>query len=138
MQSEIISIKTISTENSGSLSFFEAERNIFFPIKRIYYIYRVPTGVKRGGHAHRALSQILFCPYGQIRIVLDEGIEKEEVVLDEPSKGIIISNGIWRDMIWEKDNSVLCVAASDYYDENDYIRDYDEFIKLVKAGYWSV
>lgn len=132
----MLSIKTVKNRSFGLLSFFEANKDIPFGIKRIYYIYQVPTGVKRGGHAHRALSQILFCPYGQIRIVLNDGIEKEEVVLDEPSKGLIISNGIWHDMIWENDNSVLCVAASDYYDENDYIRDYNEFIKLVKAGYW--
>lgn len=135
MKPFFINIKTITDSMKGSLSFFEANKDVPFDIKRIYYIYQVPVGIKRGGHAHRELSQMLFCLYGQIKIVLDDGTKKEEVILDEPSKGLIISKGIWRDMIWEKDNSVLCVAASDYYDESDYIRDYDEFIKYVEEGY---
>jgi dTDP-4-dehydrorhamnose 3,5-epimerase-like enzyme len=134
---KIIKIRTVDTNNLGTLSFFEGTRDIPFEIKRIYYTYNVPKGAKRGGHAHRSLFQFLFCPYGRIRLILDDGKEKEEVLLDEPSKGLILFNGIWRDIIWEKDNSVLCVAASDYYDENDYIRDYNEFIKLVKEGYWN-
>lgn len=132
-----IKINTRQTPLLGSLSFFEAKRDIPFDIKRIYYIYQVPNGAQRGGHAHKALSQILFCPYGQIRIILDDGISKEEVVLDNPSKGLLISKGIWRNMIWEMDGSVLCVAASAYYDEDDYIRKYDDFLKLVKEGYWK-
>lgn len=137
MKRYILKINTRKTPLMGSLSFFEANKDIPFDIKRIYYIYQVPNGVQRGGHAHLTLSQILFCPYGQIRVVLDDGIKKEEVILDEPSKGLIIPSGIWRDMIWEINNSVLCVAASNYYDESDYIRDYGEFKKLVKGGYWN-
>lgn len=136
MKPVFIDIKTRTTPMKGSLSFFEANNDILFDIKRVYYIYRVPADVKRGGHAHRNLSQMMFCPYGQIRIILDDGDSIEEVLLTNPSKGLIISNGIWHEMIWKKDDSVLCVAASDYYDEDDYIRNYDEFIELVKEGYW--
>ena len=134
---EIINIKTISTENLGSLSFFESERDIPFKIKRIYFTYNVAENSQRGGHAHKKLTQLLFCPYGSITIVLDDGSTKKEILLDSPSKGLIISNGIWRDMIWNKSESVLCVAASDYYNEDDYIRNYEEFKRLVEKGYWN-
>ncbi len=129
---EIITIKTIDTDGMGSLSFFEEDKDIPFQIKRIYYTYNVPTQTKRGGHAHKDLQQILFCTYGKIKVILDDGYEKEEFSLDSPNKGLIIGNNIWRDMIWDNEDSVLCVAASKYYDEKDYIRDYKEFIELVK------
>lgn len=128
----VINIKTIPTENMGSLSFFEELKDISFEIKRIYYTYNVPTQTKRGGHAHKDLQQILFCPYGKIKVFLDNGYEKEEFILDSPNKGLIIGNNIWRDMVWEQENSVLCVAASKLYNEKDYIRDYEEFLDLVR------
>lgn len=134
---EKIQVRTVSTNNSGSLSFFEGSKDIPFQINRIYYIHNVPKGVARGGHAHRDLQQMLFCPFGSIKILLDNGIEKESIILDTPEKGIIIQRGIWRDMIWEKADSVLCVAASAYYEEADYVRDYEQFTKLVEMGYWN-
>ena len=131
MNMKIINFKTVSTPNLGSLSFFEANRDVPFPIKRIYYIHGVPKDTQRGAHAHKQLRQLLFCPYGSVKILMDDGQEKSEVILDDPSKGLIITPCIWRDMLWVIENSVLCVAASDYYDEDDYIRDYDEFIRWV-------
>ncbi len=128
MKKNIIWIQSVKTESMGTLSFFEAKRDVPFEIKRIYYIYSAPEGTERGGHAHRKLKQILFCPFGKIEIVLDNGFERESVLLDSPSKGLIIGPGIWREMLWRKENSVLCVAASEYYNENDYIRDYEEFL----------
>lgn len=136
-ESKLINIPTIPTNDAGALSFFEAQRTIPFQINRIYYIYNVKSEVKRGGHAHKELQQILFCPYGSIEILLDNGVNKESVLLDSPEKGLVLDRGIWRDMIWHQDYSVLCVAASDYYNENDYIREYNEFIRLVKEGYWN-
>ena len=133
MQTHIITINTVPTLNIGSLSFFEAERDIPFPIKRIYYIHGVPGNTKRGAHAHKELKQLLFCPYGSIKILLDNGKEKLEIILDDPSKGLIITPCVWRDMVWLIENSVLCVAASDYYDEDDYIRDYSEFITWINS-----
>lgn len=88
-------------------------------------------------HAHKELEQIAFCPYGAIRFRLDDGLSKEEIVLNEPNKGLYIGKGIWREMVWEEDNSVLVVAASMLYDENDYIRDYGTFLSMVKSGYWK-
>ena len=130
--SRIIRIKTVPTEGAGELSFFEAGRDIDFEIKRIYYISNVPEGVRRGFHAHKELKQLLFCPYGEIRLTLDDGSEREEITLDDPSIGVVIEKPVWREMLWLKENSVLCVAASDYYREEDYIRDYSEFLEYVR------
>lgn len=136
MLAELIELKTNKSE-SGSLTFFEGTRDIDFDIKRIYFTYDVPKGQKRGAHAHKNLSQILFCPHGQITVVVNDGFNSQTFVLDNPSKGLIIKSGIWRDIYFDKENSVLCVGASNYYDEDDYIRNYDEFIKYVESGYWK-
>lgn len=133
MIEKIVSIKSVATPNLGGLSFFESEKDISFPIKRIYYIYGVPKGGQRGGHAHKKLSQILFCPYGNITIKLDDGTEKAEILLDRADKGLIVEHNVWREMVWNQENSVLCVAASEYYDANDYIRDYQMFLSYVRA-----
>lgn len=130
----IISIKTIPTVDSGELSFFEANNDAPFPIKRIYYISKVPEGVKRGFHAHKALKQLIFCPYGIVQLLLDDGEKREEITLCDSSIGIVIEQSVWREMLWIEKDSVLCVAASDYYDADDYIRDYDDFLEYVKVG----
>lgn len=131
MQCEFIDIRTTETKTKGFLSFFEGMKDIPFDIKRVYFIYQVPAGTVRGGHAHRDLVQLLFCPYGRIDVILDDGEERCTAVLDRPSKGLIVRDMVWRDMVWREDNSVLVVAASGYYDESDYIRDYNEFIAAV-------
>lgn len=128
MNVRMIEIKTIDSGYAGKLSFFEADKDIPFEIKRIYYIHGVPNHSKRGGHSHKKLKQMLFCPYGEIEIILDNGKERKSVILNDPSKGLLVENSLWREMIWHIDNSVLCVAASDYYDESDYIRNYDDFL----------
>ena len=128
---QTISINRVTAQGMGTLSVFEAEHDVPFAIKRIYYIHNVPVGVQRGGHAHKKLRQVLWCPYGKILIKLDDGFEKAEVLLDSPDKGLIVEHYMWREMIWEKKDSVLCVAADSYYDESDYIRDYDEFLEAV-------
>lgn len=88
-------------------------------------------------HAHKKLQQLLWCPHGEIKVVLDDGEMKKTHILDSPEKVLFVGNGIWRNIFWEKENSILCVAASDYYNEEDYIRDYDEFLKYVEEGYWK-
>lgn len=127
---ETIDIKTIPTAEQGSLSFFEAERDIPFEIKRLYYTHGVPEGVQRGGHAHHKLDQVLFCPYGRIEVVLYDGRTHESVMLDQPNMGLIVRSMMWHDMVWHASGSVLVVAASDYYRESDYIRNHEEFIRL--------
>ena len=128
---KIIKIKTIPTVEAGELSFFEANRDINFDIKRIYYISKVPEGARRGFHAHKKLKQVLFCPYGKIQLVLDNGKTREEITLNDPSIGIIIDKPVWREMVWMERNSVLVVGASDFYDETDYLRDYTMFRKFI-------
>ncbi|MPN53468.1 TDP-4-oxo-6-deoxy-alpha-D-glucose-3,4-oxoisomerase [bioreactor metagenome] len=130
-------LKNIKNIELGRLSVIEACKDIDFEIKRIYYITEVPVGTIRGHHAHKKLKQVLFCPYGEIEIVLDDGHLQEKVVLDSPEKAVVVCDGIWRTMRFVKNNSVLCVAASEHYDEEDYIRDYDDFIQMVNKGYWK-
>ncbi len=136
MNYELMHLNTVmaSDERLGGLSFVESEKDIPFPIRRIYCIYKTEADMHRGFHSHKRNWQLLYCPYGKIDIVLDDGFTKETVSLDKPQKGLILHPGLWREMIWKKDDSVLCVAASEYYDAKEYIRDYDEFLKYVQKG----
>ena len=128
----VIRINTVPTVNAGELSFFEGHHDLPFEIKRVYYISKVPEGVRRGFHAHRKLKQFLFCPYGRIQLTIENKDVREEIELSDPSVGVLIEEPVWREMVWIEKNSVLCVAASEYYDENDYIRDYDEFKEFIR------
>lgn len=123
----VIRIKTIAAPNAGELSFFEGLRNVPFDIKRIYFITKVPEGTRRGFHAHKKLKQFIFCPYGRIQLILDDGTTREEIELNDSRTGVIVDKCTWREMLWLQSDSVLCVAASDYYSADDYIRDYSEF-----------
>ncbi|MBE6109005.1 MAG: WxcM-like domain-containing protein [Erysipelotrichaceae bacterium] len=117
----------------GQLVAVEANKDIPFEVKRVYYMYDTTYGVARGHHAHKALEQILICVHGSCKILLDNGKEKETVILDQPNKGLYISSDIWRVMYDFSPDAVLMVMASTYYDESDYIRDYDEFLKYVES-----
>ena len=128
---KVIHIKTIPTVDAGELSFFETGKDYPFEIKRMYYISKVPEGVRRGFHAHKELKQLLFCPYGRIQLILENKNGREEIELSDPSIGVIIAQPTWREMLWLQKDSVLCVAASDYYKVEDYIRDYNEFRKYI-------
>lgn len=113
----------------GQLVALEENKNIPFSVKRVYFMYDTLEGVVRGKHAHRKLHQILFCVTGACTIRLDDGKEKTEVRLDQPSRGLLIGPGVWREMFDFTPGAVLMVLASEYYDESDYIRDYEEFLK---------
>jgi len=128
----VIPISTIETPEKGYLSFFEGCHDINFKIKRIFYIYGVAKGTERGGHAHKTSKQFLFCPFGSIKVIADDGHKKLEYILSNPSFGLLFESRIWLDLQWLATDSVLCVASSEYYDENDYIRDYTEFQKWIK------
>jgi dTDP-4-dehydrorhamnose 3,5-epimerase-like enzyme len=131
---EVIDIRTVSSKGKGALSYLEIGKDILFDILRVYYIYGVPSGTKRGGHAHRKLKQLLFCPYGSVEIIMDDGCGRESVLLDRADKGLVVLPCIWREMKWISEDSVLCAAVSMYYDESDYIRDYDEFLRYIRDG----
>jgi len=115
----------------GSLVAIEANRHIPFEVKRVYYIFGTQPGVSRGFHAHKNLQQLAVCVSGKCRMLLDDGINKESVWLDSPTKGLMIGNNVWREMHEFSDDCVLLVLASEHYDESDYIRDYSEFCSAV-------
>lgn len=134
---KILELKTIvnSDPKYGALSFLEGERDIPFPIRRVYWITETEADLHRGFHAHKLNCQLLFCPYGKIDIILDDGSgEKQTVTLDGPGKGLLLMPGLWREMVWRESGSVLCVLASEYYDEKEYIRNYDDFITYRKEN----
>lgn len=119
-------------DERGQLIAIEENKDIPFTVRRVYYIYDTLPGVRRGHHAHRCLEQILVCVSGSCRIHLDDGHDTAEVLLDKPWEGLYISNDIWREMYDFTPGAVLLVLASEPYDEADYIRSYDDFLKMVK------
>lgn len=119
-------------DDRGSLVALEEENNIPFSIKRVYYIFDTQDGVRRGFHAHKKLKQVAIAVKGSCRFLLDDGTERIEVVLDNPAQGLLIESCIWREMYDFSSDCVLMVLADSHYDENDYIRDYDDFKKQVR------
>ena len=119
-------------DDRGHLVVFEEFKDIPFKIKRVYYMYDTKDGVVRGKHAHRNLEQILVCIHGSCKILLDNGKEKKVVPLEKPYEGLYVAHNVWREMFDFSPDAVLLVFASELYDESDYIRDYDEFLKLVE------
>ncbi len=108
----------------GHLTPIEGLKDIPFKIKRIYYITRVPENTIRGFHAHKGLQQVLLCLNGTVKINVSDPFDKKTFVLDNPAKGLYIGPGLWREMYDFSPAAVLLVIASEYFDENDYIRDY--------------
>ncbi len=108
----------------------EEFNDIPFRVKRVYYMYDTKAGVVRGHHADKSLEQILVCLHGKCKIRLDNGREKKVVNLEKPYEGLYVANNMWREMFDFSPDAVLLVLASEPYDEKDYIRDYDEFLKI--------
>ena len=121
----------IKGDNRGSLIAIESNINIPFEIKRIYYIYGTKKNIRRGFHAHKKLRQIAVCIHGSCKMLLDDGEVKKTVLLNKPNKGLLINEMIWREMYDFSENCVLLVLASDYYYEEDYIRDYNNYINEI-------
>lgn len=128
---KICKFKSFGDER-GYLIALESNKNIPFEIKRVYYIYNTKSFIKRGQHAHKNLEQILICTKGSCKVLLDDGKKKEELLLSSPDVGIHISGLIWREMHGFSSDCVLMVLASDFYNENDYIRNYEEFYQFTK------
>lgn len=130
MNYQIMQLNTVWNKDPklGGLSFVESERDIPFAIKRIYCIYKIEENQHRGFHAHKKNWQLLFCPYGAIDIILTDGEQTEIITLDNPAKGLVLNPGLWREMRWLHGDSVLCVAASEYCDPDEYVRNYDEYL----------
>lgn len=130
-----IEFQTLGDER-GSLVALEIgmERAVPFDIKRVYYIYHTATGVSRGFHAHLNLKQVAICVAGHCRMVLDNGHGREETLMNNPTKGLLIESMVWREMHDFSDDCVLLVLASEHYDEADYIRSYADFLQQVTHG----
>lgn len=117
-------------DDRGQLIALEEFNDIPFQIKRVYYMYDTKEGVVRGKHAHKKLEQILVCIHGSCKIRLDNGKECKVVPLEKPYEGLYVGANMWREMYDFSPDAVLMVLASDVYEEIDYIRDYDEFLRL--------
>lgn len=116
-----------------SLYFLQSSHHIPFVIRRIYYIMQADTKLSRGFHAHYKTKQVLFCLQGSIKIAIDDGSKKEEIILSDPSTGIFLDKMIWHEMHKFKKNTILLILASALFDAKDYIRDYEYFIKIKRS-----
>ncbi|WP_320152343.1 FdtA/QdtA family cupin domain-containing protein [uncultured Tolumonas sp.] len=114
-------------DDRGALIALEQGKNIPFDIKRVYYMFNTGHGVRRGFHAHKALKQVAIAVRGSCRFLLDDGQEKIDILLDNPSQGLLIESFVWREIYDFSEECVLMVLADKLYDESDYIRDYSEF-----------
>lgn len=127
---KMIELPVMVDGKDGYLSVVENLRKIPFEIKRVYYIYNLnDKSATRGKHAHRKLQQAIFCINGSFYLGLDDGINKQDIILDEPNIGVYMDAKLWHTMSRFSENCILLVLASDFYDESDYIRDYSQYIK---------
>lgn len=126
MNIKIIYIPKIE-EPRGNLSVIEKDI-IPFDIKRVYYLYDVPSGSERGGHAHKKLKQFLIALSGSFDVVLNDGQSEKVITLNKPFEGLLINEGIWRELKNFSSGSVCLVVASEVFEEEDYIRDFEEFL----------
>jgi len=128
---KIIELPKIADER-GNLSFIEGGNHIPFDIQRVYYLYDVPGGAERGGHAHKGLTQLIIAMSGSFDIVVDDGYEKKRLHLNRSYQGLFVCPMIWREIDNFSSGSVCMVLASNRYDEDDYYRDYDQFVSALK------
>ena len=119
-------------DDRGSLVALEGGKTVPFVIQRVYYLFGTQLGVSRGFHAHHKLQQVAVCVTGRCRMLLDDGQKREEVWLDSSTKGISLPPMVWHEMHEFSPDCVMLVLASEHYDEKDYIRNYEDFLRLVK------
>jgi len=117
---------------SGNITIVQSDSDLPFRVKRVYYLYDVPGGSERGGHAHKALQQLIVAASGSFDVILDDGFMKKTVHLNRPNYGLMVVPGIWREIINFSSGAICLVLASERYDPSDYIRNYQEFIELKK------
>lgn len=125
---------TVKADSRGSLLAIEGERDAPFAIARAYCVYGTQAGVDRGFHAHRNLTQLAVAVAGSCTMTLDDGSSRVAVRLDDPATGLLIGSMVWREMTDFSEGCVLMVLADRHYDEQDYIRDYDDFRRLARSG----
>ena len=118
------------SDKRGNLVAIEQLRDVPFEIKRVYYTYGVNMKEERGFHAHKTLRQVMICLRGRVTVLLDDGAQTTEVILDSPDMGLVLEPFVWHTMRGYEESAVLLVLASDFYDESDYIREYAAFKQL--------
>ena len=121
----------VVADPQGDLAFAEAETNIPFPIARAFYVYGIPAGAARGGHAHFALEEAVFCLSGRLEITVDDGERRRTYELEDPHRGLYLPSMVWYDIGGFSPGTVYLAFASAPFDEADYIRDYDEYLAAV-------
>ena len=130
MKYKIIDIPKINN-TKGNIGVVEND-TIPFDVKRVYYLFDVPSGAKRGGHAHKKLKQVILAISGSFDVVLKDGKSKEIITLNRPDKGLLIENNIWRELENFSSGSVCLVLASEEFSEADYIRNYKDYLSFLK------
>lgn len=120
------------SDNYGNLVAVEENKDVPFDVKRVYYIYDVEKNVRRGFHSHKDLEQVLICVHGSVKILVKTPDEEKIIELNDPSEGLYIGHMIWREMYDFENGGVLLVLASEYYTEDDYIRKYDDYLKIAE------
>jgi dTDP-4-dehydrorhamnose 3,5-epimerase-like enzyme len=131
-QAKIIQLPKIS-DPRGNLTFVEGSNHVPFDIKRVYYLYDVPGGETRAGHSHKQLEAFMIAVSGSFEVILDDGTERKSFFLNRSYYGLYIPKMVWRELENFSSGSVCLVLASENYDETDYYRDYDEFLRAVKT-----
>lgn len=121
------------TDQRGNLTFVEGGKHIPFDIKRVYYLYDVPGGSERGGHAHKELQQLIIAMSGSFDVVLDDGTEKKRFHLNRSYYGLYVPTMLWRELDNFSSGAVCMVLASNHYDEKDYYREYGDYLKAVSG-----
>lgn len=131
---QVISLNKINNP-AGNITIVEAEKNVPFKLSRIYYLYDIPGGESRGGHAHKELYQLIVAASGSFEVLLDDGINKKIVRLNRPNYGLMVVPGIWRELFEFSSGAICMVLASDKYNEEDYIREYATFLEKKSVRY---
>lgn len=115
---------------AGNITIVEGDVNVPFDVKRVYYLYDIPGGEDRGGHAHKELRQLIVAASGSFDVLLDDGINKKVVTLNRPNYGLLVVPGIWRELMEFSSGAICLVLASDVYSEGDYIREHQNFLNF--------
>ncbi len=133
--SGVVKLAAHKDPKRGDLFVAEAKKNVPFPIRRVYFINNLQhVSVSRGGHAHRKLTQAIFCVNGSFVLSLDDGKRKQSILMNQPEVGIILGPKLWVTMSKFSKDCVILLISSDYYDARDYIKTYDDFLKFIEHG----
>lgn len=124
----------VTADPQGDLAFAEGETHVPFPIARVFYVYDVPGGAIRGGHAHLTLEEVVFCVAGRLEMVVKDGEESRTFALDDPRVGLYLPPLVWYDIGGFSPGTVYVVLASARFDEDDYLRDYDQFLAALRGA----